>query len=408
MVAAGLAALGLLPAGLPAGEALTGARRPGAGVRSSGASAANALGAAALWDRFVGHLRAGRFPEAYACFSPRSREVFSYESFTNHYHPLTAGYEATLSPVDEGQMQVQGDLAQLRFVAARRSAGTERGVLVTALMVREAGQWFLVAAAREQAARAEAAARHLLPRLWSSGRVREARAKGVTLAPDELCKARALQTNEGLLCLQRYAFALERAGETCRLRARALDERLRTYEIGPEGSVRPVEADRSGAMATLQGPAAARPSNEVRDLPPMPVDREQVRGPAAGAPVSPAPKTPHAAATDRSAMPEDLRRFSLPPLPAKEPADEPRPRKLVVPVPPLAPAGTAATRQGEAPVEDGAAGLTAPLAEGGAPLAPVNDATGEERAADPLPPAPPDRGDPAAAAAQGAAGGERR
>lgn len=209
-----------------------------------------AIGAAALWENFTSALRSGSFAEAHACFSPASRRVFSFEAFAAHYHPLTAAYEATLSPVEEGQFRLCGDYAVLRFVAAsaapsalaeddRRpnglagSSSTRRGVMVTALMVREDGRWWLVAAARERSEKLEALARNLLRSLAAAPAVRRAWESGRPLDAVALAAAapQVMHGSEASLCRQHYRFSLANGGSGLRLQACALAPELRSFVL---------------------------------------------------------------------------------------------------------------------------------------------------------------------------------
>lgn len=232
-----------------------------------------AIGAAAQWERFTSHLRTGRMREAYACFDKRSQAVFSYDDFCTHYSPLTAASEATLSPIDEGDLQLMGDVARLRFLGASRSPlsdtphddladlvgdldnGPAAGVYVTALLTREGGGWKLVAAAREAEARAEAEARNLLRELWRTRAVRQSRETGATLNTRHLIQAapRVFRQVEAQLCLQSYAFFVEHEGPETRLLARPNRRGLRVFGIRTEAEPVP---SRGGIVATAHDPVA--------------------------------------------------------------------------------------------------------------------------------------------------------
>jgi len=287
--------------------------------------------ATALWERFTSALRAGRFREAYECFSPASRAVFSYSQFARHYDPLTVAYEATMSPVSDSQLRVSGDLAQLRFlVPAPAPVPDARGVFMSALMVREEGSWFLVAAVREAAERTEAEARNLLQRLWTADPVQAARQEGRTLDAAALRGVPLLAGSDAALCVQAYDFSLETQAGGARLVAVPRQAGLRRFVFAGHGAVGADAPSRSEDVSTLGGWSPAPQTlglNAVRDLPEPEPDRVAEKPRVAEAPVpampvspDPGPQTewvaaPKARPDTRTAA---IRAFALPDLPLDE------------------------------------------------------------------------------------------
>lgn len=125
---------------------------------------ATTVDAVTRWDTFVQALRTGNMTDAYACFSPLSRQVMSFREFCGLYSPLTAATEAVLAVPEESRFQFTGDKAVLRYVAVPREPG-QPGALVQAFMVREGRNWFLVSEKRWPQASAEADARSVLRQL---------------------------------------------------------------------------------------------------------------------------------------------------------------------------------------------------------------------------------------------------
>jgi len=198
--------------------------------------------ALSTWDRFVSSIRAGKMQEAYQCFSPASRKILSYEEFCAQHHPALIGSEAILSPVDDGQFRIVGDWAQYRYLAATAAAdlteldtttvetvrsslqdggdgtGIEKlsgedsaGTVVSALLVREGGLWYLETPARQAVARTEAEVRNLLRRLGQSNGIAAAREKMRTL-PDGLVSriiSDEMASPESDLCQRYFAFILQ-------------------------------------------------------------------------------------------------------------------------------------------------------------------------------------------------------
>lgn len=200
--------------------------------------------AATLWETFTQHLRRGEMDKAYACFSPLSRHVFSHTDFITHYHPITAMSAATLSPIDDGQFRVQGDLAQLRYLAKSQAPTADPkqargGLFVTALLVREEGRWYLVAAAREAEARLEAETRNLMRRLWRTPAVRNALIAGHAISDAHLTQGQdtLFATSEGALIRNVYQFRLTKHQGTLRLEARAQKPGLRHFAMNVDESI---------------------------------------------------------------------------------------------------------------------------------------------------------------------------
>lgn len=208
------------------------------------------LGVAALWEKFVEALRAGRMEEAYRCFSPLSRTHLSYEQFCLRHHPLTLSGEILVSAAEDGRFQICGDLAMLRFmslpVGAEKTHPSPHAILVTAMFVREGEQWYLVAEERMEKARIEAETRNFLRRLAMFDPIQKARKRGDPLSSEALqLKAQELfATAEGKACLEHYTFELQQRGgsslllavpRVSHLRAFAIQEGKKVFEVQIEG-----------------------------------------------------------------------------------------------------------------------------------------------------------------------------
>lgn len=319
-------------------------------------SVPGAIGAAALWEQFTNHLRAGRMKEAYACFGPHSQEVFSFADFCKHYSPLTAASEATLSPIDQGQLQLMGDVARLRYLGASRSPLSNpnrtafadlapedellepdpqntAGVFVTALLVREDGSWHLVAAAREAVARTEAETRNLLREMWRMASVQQARRAGLPLQHEELIAgADALfRSAEARFCLESYRFALKDSGEGLALLALPVRDGPRAFGIRKERrAVAPEVAD---PVPEFAGATRSELHDEVL-IPPLPGHLGDSPTPPTAErrppPPAIAPELPSLSSVRRRAEPTE-------PSPVPEMLD-PAVRKQPEPTPEVAPA----------------------------------------------------------------------
>lgn len=258
------------------------------------AHATEARTPALLWDRFVQALETGRMEEAYACFSPLSREAYSFRQFCTDHHPLTVAYEAILVTPTRSEFQISGDLAELRFIApvaqdigGHAAPAAPQGLLVTATMVREDGAWYLVPPSRHGIARLEAEARNLLRHLthYAPG-IRDALERGSTLDTD------AIQLQNGQLLseagvahvLREYDLrTIDRNGETL-LQAWPKHTDLRAFSIDARG--------------TIQRPGQARHADTFAKQGTTPPTPDAIH--AASAPASPAP---HAATHDTAPAP---------------------------------------------------------------------------------------------------------
>jgi hypothetical protein len=191
------------------------------------------FGAAATWDEFVNQLRAGRMREAYDCFSPESRKVFSYRQFSSLYSPLTAAYEAVLSPLDNGRFNLAGDVARLKFIAAGSDDG--EGIMVTATLVREYGQWFLVAAERERIALAEAELRNFLRAANDAPEIQYLRSQNREINDLREAAPRTFRHDAALLCSRTHVFMLKYTPYGLALCGAARGKGLRSFIILPDG-----------------------------------------------------------------------------------------------------------------------------------------------------------------------------
>lgn len=298
---------------------------------------------AALWERFVARLRAGDFAGAHACFSAPSRRVFGFTEFSAHYHPLSAAYEAVLSQADDGNLRLDGEIARLRFVAVPPGGNRREGVLVTALMAREADGWYLVAAARERQAVVEAAALRALRQLRTNASVKQAWDAGRELGQAELERAAPeVLVSAGAADLRgNYVFALARDDSGTALLAKPLAPELRGFRLGDDGT--PRENAGGEELRAMSGNRAAPAPNSVENLPPPPPEMPD--------PATETPKIKFAVREPESLPPPDLEGLdnNLPPIPgvseeppplpptdekaAAAPAAEPTPEPNVLPLP---------------------------------------------------------------------------
>ncbi len=265
--------------------------------------------AAAVWERFVTALQRGDYEGAYALFSPSSRAVFSYEEFCAHHHPLTLTHEAILTPASRSQFQVDGDLARLRFIAAAGAdeerlatvaKGSPRGVMVSALLVRENGGWHLVAGKREHAALAEAETRNFLRHLVSAQpEVKDLLHAGKPVDAETLrgLLPQAFDASQAKLLGELYDFRIMSRGGSVQLCALARQTELRSFAMGIGGA--PVAFDATGSKPTVRRKAEPRLRDSERfesdELPEMPAGYSAVVTP----PQSPEKKTPPTAEVDR-------------------------------------------------------------------------------------------------------------
>lgn len=224
---------------------------------------------ALLWDRFVHALETGDMQAAYACFSPLSRQGYSFRQFCIDHHPMTVAYEAILVTPTRSEFQISGDLAELRFIAPIEQGGSEgggdpgtRGLLVTAMMVQEDGGWHLVPPARQAFARQEAEARNLLRYLVRHvPAVRDALRSHTPLDTDAIrMQAGAMLSDVGAGSILRdYELRTIRQGSQTLLQAWPSHVGLRAFSVDVEGEIHRPGQLRPG-MIVVEEPRPATPT----------------------------------------------------------------------------------------------------------------------------------------------------
>lgn len=311
---------------------------------------------ALLWDRFVQALDAGHMQDAYACFSPLSRQEYSYRQFCADHHPLTMAYEAILVTPTRSEFQISGDLAELRFIApVAQDTGDDRtptapqGLLVTATMVREDGAWYLVPPTRHATARLEAEARNLLRHLtrYTPG-IRDALENGIPLDTEAVrMRSGTLLADTGAAhVLREYDVRTIRQGSNTLLQAWPKHAGLRAFSVDAQGTIhRPGQTRTPNTLATpsitphTEDPARASqiPSNPAHAV--IPPEAVSTTAPTLVADVLPPDLPSHAPS------PGQVRFHHLPAPPAEthQPMPDPLAHASIVTdiVPPLDPPGAA-------------------------------------------------------------------
>lgn len=130
------------------------------------AAADDLQGVGAVWNDFVASLRRGDYPNAHSLFSPESRETMPYPEFVAEYGPLSAAREMILAIPESQSTSMDGDWAELTYTGV--NPGTGRKFRVGASLVRNGGNWGLVAARNETVERVQAGARDLLRLAWEA------------------------------------------------------------------------------------------------------------------------------------------------------------------------------------------------------------------------------------------------
>lgn len=116
--------------------------------------------AGAVWNDFVASIRRGDYPNAHSLFSAESRAALSYGEFVAEYGPLSSAREMVVAKPESLSTSLDGDWAEISYGGV--NPGTGRKFSVGVSLVRNRGQWGLVAARNEAIERAEAGARRLL------------------------------------------------------------------------------------------------------------------------------------------------------------------------------------------------------------------------------------------------------
>ncbi len=114
----------------------------------------------ALWSKFVQALASGQYKQAHSLFSPESRSALPFGEFVVEYGPVSAARELVLAKTENVSTSLNGDWAELTYGGHR--AGTGRPFAVGVAMVKNSGEWGLVAARNEAPESLEAGARALL------------------------------------------------------------------------------------------------------------------------------------------------------------------------------------------------------------------------------------------------------
>lgn len=226
--------------------------------------------ATAVWNDFTASLRRGDYPGAHRLFSPESRIALPYAEFVAEYGPLSAAREMVLVNPESLSTRLDGEWAEIAFGGV--APGTGRRFKVGVSLVKNQGNWGLVAARNERNERLETEARAVL-RAAAPWRGRQDAGHFL----DELQGA-----NAGSVLFQFYRFEATDAS----FRAIPLREALRAFHLDGHGEVRvfaesnqaqpwkiQIDADFEPVIPVPPSPpAASRPpasSSSGNDMPEM-------------------------------------------------------------------------------------------------------------------------------------------